>query len=199
MTGTRPTDGRHERSTRTRAAIVRAHRSLIEQGEFSPTTTRIAHEAGVSPRTFFAHFPDLEALFTATAGSVSQDVLARRLTPDPSLPLPERLERFLDNRDALYDFLTPFSLAIRIREQTSPALGGRRAGMAQLSLQDVAATFAPELELLPAREQDDLVAAVETCSTWSTWYHLRQELSLTEAAARRITRRLVLQVLEVPQ
>jgi TetR/AcrR family transcriptional regulator of autoinduction and epiphytic fitness len=197
VTATRRPDGRHERSTRTRAAIVAAHRSLIQQGELAPTTSRIAQAAGVSPRTLFAHFPDVEALFAATSESVSQDVLLLRRPPDPGLPLQERLGLFLDNRDELYRFLTPFSLSVRIREQSSPVLSSRRAAMAGLSLEDVAATFAPELERLPAQEHDELLAAVETCSTWSTWYHLREELGLADDVARGIMRRLVLQVLGV--
>jgi TetR/AcrR family transcriptional regulator of autoinduction and epiphytic fitness len=195
VTATRRSDGRHERSTRTRAAIVAAHRSLIQQGEMAPTTSRIAEAAGVSPRTLFAHFPEVEALFAATAESVSQDVLLLRQAPDPDLPLVERLELFFDNRDEIYRLLTPFSLSVRIREQSSPVLSSRRATMVELSLGDVAATFAPELERLPAQEHDELVAAVETISTWSTWYHLREELGLPDEVARRIMRRLVLQVL----
>lgn len=176
-----------------------AHRSLIQQGELAPTTSRIAEAAGVSPRTLFAHFPDVESLFAATSESVSRDVLRLRRPPDAGLPLRERLDLFLDNRDELYRFLTPFSLSVRIREQSSPVLSSRRAAMAGLSLADVAATFAPELEGRPAREHDELVAAVETCSTWSTWYHLRNELGLADDAARRIMRRLVLQALGVPE
>lgn len=191
-------DGRHERSTRTRASILAAHRALVARGVLAPTTSRIAEEAGVSPRTFFAHFPDLETLLAATADSVYDEVLARRRRPDPALPLSERLDAFLDNRDELYRFLTPFSLAVRIREQTSPALRERRGSMARLSLQDVAAAFAPELQGLPVDEQEDVVAALETCTTWSTWYHLREELVVGEAAARRIMTRLALQVLQVP-
>lgn len=172
-----------------------AHRSLIQQGELAPTTSRIAQAAGVSPRTLFTHFPDVEALFAATSESVSEDVLLLQRSPDPGLPLPERLELFLDNRDELYRFLTPFSLSVRIREQSSPVLSSRRAAMASLSLQDVATTFAPELAERPEQEHDELVAAVETCSTWSTWYHLRNELGLADEPARGIMRRLVLQVL----
>ena len=192
-------DGRHERSVRTRAAILAAHHRLIVAGESSPTTTRIAAEAGVSPRTFFAHFPDVEALFAATADDVSAGVLARRRRPVLSLPLAERVDAYLEARDDIYGYLTPYSLAVRPREQTSPALLERRSALAQLSQRDVADAFAPELLGLPVDERDDMVALLETVTTWSAWYHLREELGLGAEAARRITRRALLQLLDAPR
>ena len=102
-------DGRHQRSTRTRAAILAAHWGLIVEGQFSPTTARIAEAAGVSPRTFFSHFPDLETLFVATTDAVYKKIVSCRRWVEVCLPLGARTEKFLAWRLDLYAFLTPFS------------------------------------------------------------------------------------------
>ena len=69
--------------------------------------------------------------------------------------------------------------------------------IAVASLDDVAATFAPELDQFPVEQCAGVATTLETCTTWSTWYHLAEELGLGSAAARQATHRLVLQVLEV--
>src|SRR4051794_41945585 len=55
-------DGRVARSARTKLAIVDALRSLHHDGDLRPTATRVADRAGVSLRTVWQHFDDLEAL-----------------------------------------------------------------------------------------------------------------------------------------
>ncbi|MEO6203875.1 MAG: TetR/AcrR family transcriptional regulator [Mycobacteriales bacterium] len=189
---TRP-DGRHERGHRTRAAILAAHQALIQAGEVAPTTARIAERAGVGQRTLFAHFPDLETLFAATTEAVYERVRSLQRPVDPSLSLPERTDEFLTVREEIYRYLTPFSLAVRVREQSSSVLRERRAAMGQLSMADVGDTFATELAGAP--DYDDALAGLESIVTWASWYHLSQELDLGPAAARRIMRGLVLQIL----
>ena len=62
-----PLDGRVARSHRTRAAIVDALISLLEEGNVQPTVEEIAARAGVAPRTVFQHYADREALFAAVS------------------------------------------------------------------------------------------------------------------------------------
>ena len=61
-TAARP-DGRFERSRRTRTAVIDALLELQAEGELSPSAKRVAEQAGVSPRTMYLHFADMEALF----------------------------------------------------------------------------------------------------------------------------------------
>lgn len=62
----RRSDGRTLRAERTRAAIIDAHMALMLEGDPQPTARRVAERAGVSLRTLWGHFADLEALFAAT-------------------------------------------------------------------------------------------------------------------------------------
>lgn len=59
-------DGRTARAERTRNAIVDAHLALIDEGDLNPTGERIAERAGISPRTLWTNFKDMETLFAAT-------------------------------------------------------------------------------------------------------------------------------------
>ena len=55
-------DGRRERSARSRAAIITATLTLLDNGNLSPTAKQISVEAGVGLRSFFRHFEDMDAL-----------------------------------------------------------------------------------------------------------------------------------------
>ena len=60
--GSEPADGRIARSHRTRRAIVDAMRALHGEGDLRPSASRIAGRAGVSLRTVWQQFADMEAL-----------------------------------------------------------------------------------------------------------------------------------------
>src|ERR1044072_5768679 len=61
------TDGRSARAARTRDAVVEALLSLLDEGNLRPTARQVAERAGVSLRSVYVHFDDLEDLFTAAA------------------------------------------------------------------------------------------------------------------------------------
>ena len=56
-------DGRRARGIRTRDAIVSALIDLIAGGDIAPTAQRIADRAGVSVRSVYQHFTDVEGLY----------------------------------------------------------------------------------------------------------------------------------------
>ena len=62
-----PADGRAARSHRSRRAIVNAMRELHAEGDHRPTAPRVAERAGVSLRTVWQQFADMETLLVAAA------------------------------------------------------------------------------------------------------------------------------------
>ena len=58
-------DGRRLRSERCKQSILDACEVLMREGNLVPTAQMISDTAGVPIRTFFRHYPDMEALFYA--------------------------------------------------------------------------------------------------------------------------------------
>ena len=86
-----PIDGRTARAVRTRGRLVDATIALVEEGDLRPTAPRIAERAGVSVRSVFQHFDDLETLFSAVGIRVVER-LAKLVRPiDPAAPLEIRV------------------------------------------------------------------------------------------------------------
>src|SRR4051794_7539538 len=74
--GTRTaSDGRTARSQRTRDSVVEALLDLLNAGNPRPTAREIAEQAGVSLRSVYVHFDDLEDLFLAATGRHLERIL----------------------------------------------------------------------------------------------------------------------------
>ena len=69
-------DGRRRRSVRSRQRIVEALLGLIRDGEMHPSAAQVAQKAGVSLRTVFRHFEDMESLNREMGAIIEDEILA---------------------------------------------------------------------------------------------------------------------------
>ncbi|MER7456786.1 TetR/AcrR family transcriptional regulator [Micromonospora sp. NPDC126480] len=183
-------DGRTARAERTRAAIVEAHLALISEGDLRPTGERIAERAGISLRTLWTNFKDMETLFEASGVEVlrQQDAAWRPIPPE--LPLAKRVDAFCRQRAKLLQLIAPSARAAQMREPLSAQLHRNRLKHIERVREEVEVLFAAELERAGAgREQ--LVHALVAASTWSAWSMLRDGLGLGVDQARAVMARTV--------
>lgn len=166
-------DGRTARAQRTRRAILDALLTLIENGDLAPTAPRIAEGAGVSLRSIYQHFEDLEALFGAASGLYTERVLAMATPIGPEGSLPDRLAAFTAQRARILEAMTPVRRAALLQEPFSAQLRESRRRMEALGRAEIARVFATELDRLPAEDRREVHAALEAASGWSAFEHLR--------------------------
>jgi AcrR family transcriptional regulator len=187
-------DGRAARSRRTRLAIVDAAIRLIEAGDVAPTARAMAEEAGVSERTLFVHFADLEELHAATAERHLQaEVLAHRPI-DPHLPLADRLRSFTRQRGRALERMTPLRLVALRFEQGSPALQRSRLRWAALARSELQSAFAGELRA--ADHPRATLAAAQAATSWAAWDQLRTAQGLSPGAASAAMRLALERILD---
>lgn len=188
-------DGRKLRGRRTREAVVEAFLSLIEDGDPQPSARNIAERAGVSLRSVFQHFSDLEALYLA-AGMREMGKVGPMLAPiDPHLPRDERVTRFVAQRVHALEAMAPVAKAARLREPFSHQLRTNRDGLKRQFRIGIEETFVGELKALRKAERDNVVEAILAAGSFSAWYALREEQRLdvgrAEAILDLIVRRLI--------
>ncbi|MFI6781569.1 TetR/AcrR family transcriptional regulator [Micromonospora sp. NPDC050276] len=183
-------DGRTARAERTRAAIVEAHLALISEGDLRPTGERIAERAGISLRTLWTNFKDMETLFEASGAEVlrQQDAAYRPISP--GLPLAKRVDAYCRQRARLLQLIAPSARAAQMREPVSEQLHRNRLKHIERVRDEVEALFAVELaEAGQGREQ--LLNALVAASTWQAWSMLRYGLDLGVDQARAVMSRTV--------
>jgi AcrR family transcriptional regulator len=183
-------DGRTARAERTRKAIVEAHFELICEGDLKPTGERIAQRAGVSLRTLWSNFKDMEALFAATGELLSQAQAAVYRPVPADQPLSDRLDQFCRQRMRMLEIIAPAARASALKEPFSPQLRRNRAKAIAKVRAEIEDIFARELAVAgPGRER--LLDALTVACTWSAWSMLRDELGLAAEDARAVLRHTV--------
>ena len=183
-------DGRTERAERTRRALVDALLALLDEGELRPTAERIAARAGVSERSLFQHFPDREQLFEAVARQQYERVVPTLRPVDASLPLPDRIDAFVEQRARLYELSKGVRRAASLLEPDSGAVAGWLVAARKAGVADVERVFRDELERAPEEQRPVLRAALVSASAWTAWesYRFHQGLGIGRArAAMRAT------------
>jgi AcrR family transcriptional regulator len=184
----RPADGRAARSHRSRRAIVDAMRALHAEGDLRPTAPRVAERAGVSVRTVWQQFADMETLLVEA--NRRDNEIMRSLTQriDPDQPLAARVAQFTGQRARILEQMTPSWRAARLYEPFSAELTrnkGRTLATAKAHLEKV---FTRELAELAEAGRQQLVNGLHAVSVWSFWESLRTELNLDPAQAEGLLR-----------
>lgn len=182
-------DGRVARSERTRAAVVGAALALIGGGDLRPTAARVASRAGVSLRTVFQHFQDMDLLYVTAAEQQNQRMSSLLAPPPPNGPLDVRIEAFVAHRARLLEAITPVRRAALLSEPFSDVLATRLRATRLLAKRDVERAFAPELRALPAAERREVAAALTMATAWPAWESLRAHQVLGVRRARDVMSR----------
>jgi len=175
-------DGRTNRAVRTRIAVVDALLALNEKGNLRPTAREIAEEAGVSLRSIYVHFDDVESLLVAAAIRLAEHLQSLGLPLITDGALEGRVDRLLTHRRRIYEAWPGVRRAALLQEPFSPALqraldAGRAAGRAEIDR-----VFGSEIAAA-GQGSKRLRQALSLITGFSTWDVMRryQGLSADEA------------------
>ncbi len=196
---TQTVDGRTARSARTRAAVVTAVLELVRGGNPRPTAKEIAARAGISLRSVYVHFDDLDDLFAA-AGARQADEIAHLLySVDAALPLPERIEEVVRQRALLWEALAPVRRAALVWASSSPSLQERSQAVTQRSIRDLSRIFATEVGRVDPEVAPVLLEAVNVAASSGAWEVLRIERELSVEDATVVVTTTLTALLEDPR
>jgi AcrR family transcriptional regulator len=192
--GERAADGRHARSERSRQAMVDALLALLREGVVRPSSAQIAERAGVTQRTLFNQFGDMESLVTAACGRQ----VRRYLELQPSAgtgPVEERVRRYCLGLERLLEEI----MHVRWAVLTNPGMPPTGTRVVRNSLlftrRQLREAFAPELEPLDAATCDEVLDALELETDPVVWRLRRVQQELTPDECRAVVQRTILALL----
>lgn len=180
-------DGRRARGLRTRDAIVGALLDLIGSGESAPTAQRIADRAGVSVRSVYQHFTDVEGLYADASARLNTIVSSMRHPIDPAWPRERRVEEYVSQHAAVLEAITPFSRAARLMEQSSKVIQSNRAALQREHRERLSSVFGQELNATREPARTVLLNALDAATSWSAWEHLRADGLGARTARQAVT------------
>ncbi len=179
-------DGRSLRSARTRRLVVDVFLDLLGEGEAQPTAQQVADRSGVSMRSIFRLFEDVDALHSA-AVAAQIDRVAHLFVPAPGEgPQAQRIHAMVDSRAQLFEAIAPVRrFALRLAP-TSPPIRDHLDRANKLLRSQLAALFDAELSRLPPSRRSDVLDALDLVTSFEAWDRLRVVQEQSQRAARRI-------------
>jgi AcrR family transcriptional regulator len=186
ITKTARTDGRSARAERTRDAVVDAFLTLADEGHLRPTARQISERAGVSLRSVFQHFEDLETLFATAADHQVERLRPLNVQIDPDAPFDDRLAQFTKARCAILERVSPVRRAALLAAPFSDVLAQRLQWSRQMNREEVERVFANELSSFPAAKRRLVLASLHSCTDWYTWETLRVHSGLSFEDATKV-------------
>ncbi|MDG2217447.1 MAG: TetR/AcrR family transcriptional regulator [Acidimicrobiales bacterium] len=141
-------DGRRARRDRNRESVVDALLELYGEGHMRPSLDLVAQRSGVSHRSVFRYFEDLNELDRVAIERFHER--CAHLFEIPALgegSLSARIERLVDQRLILHDATAPVARVARMRAPTHPVLAENIVTNREVLRRQVAAHFAVEFEL----------------------------------------------------
>jgi TetR/AcrR family transcriptional regulator, regulator of autoinduction and epiphytic fitness len=172
-------DGRSVRRARNRDAVVDAMLALHREGRLNPSSDEIAQRAGLSPRSLFRYFTDIDDLCRAAIARQQE-----RITPltaidvAPEAPLVERIDALVRVRCRLFEETTGTATVARLRAPSQPLIADQLQQARTYFRQQVRRLFAAELAALgPAAPA--ALAAADVLASFESYQLLRRDQGLT--------------------
>jgi AcrR family transcriptional regulator len=187
--GTRPptTDGRQLRRQRNREAVVEALLDLYRGGNLRPSTEEIAARSGLSPRSLFRYFDDVDDL-TRTAMKRQEERVLPLVPVDarPDAPLAARIEALATQRFRLFDAIGNAATVSRLRAPFHPFLAAELSQNRKFLRKQLRMLFAPELTAMDKSAASSVLAAADVLTSFESWQLLRQDQALGPERARAV-------------
>jgi AcrR family transcriptional regulator len=188
---TEKTDGRRERTKRTRAAIVSALTAILDEGRIEPTAAEIAERAGVAVRSIGQHFASREELLLAVSEHHASRLRRGRAAAGWSFE--ERLSAFVAERARVLEASRAMRGAAAVVVARSPSVAKAVGVAAKERRKESAALFAEEVARQADPEAAERMLALVTSGR--AWDAMRSELGLGLKAAREQLKRMILAAL----
>lgn len=179
---TEPEDGRHARRDRNRLAVVDAMLTLYAEGNLDPSSDEIAERAGLSPRSLFRYFDDLDDLVrVAIARQHERLQPMAQLDVSAGAPLADRIARLVQQRLRLFEAISSVGIVSRVRAPFQPLIASELAISRSFLRRQIEHLFAPELAARGAGAVS-AVAAIDVLTSFESLQLLRHDQQLDRAA-----------------
>lgn len=172
-----------------RRLVVDAFIDLALEDGGPPTPEGVAGRSGVSRATCFRYFSTLTELRNEAATRVMERFPELFTIPDIGTgTLEQRVERYVDAKVELHEFLHPLELLTRTRagidSETADFIDATRQFLADQARQH----FGPELDSMSPAEREDMVSTIAVLASVESWQQFRRSYGRSPAQTRRAWR-----------
>ncbi len=171
-------DGRRLRREQNRGAVIDALLALFRDGVYQPSSAQIAARAGLSPRSLFRYFDDVDDLHTAAARQILLALPLLRLTILPSDPTAAKIGALVQARVRLFERIGPAARALRVSAHRHDLLARELEQNRSFFRAQLREVFEPELAAGPQLA----LPAIDVLCSFESYELLRRDQGLSCAS-----------------
>ena len=188
---TGPSDGRRQRSERTRRAIVEAFLALLRDDPRIPTAAKVAERAGYSVRSVFERFPDMLALRIAAADQAFAEASTQAVALDVDGDRLARIRSQVETRGNTCEKWLPLWRAVNANSGETAELRARIRLMREAIRQRVELMYRRELANLTEPARLHTLIAIEAVTDFESWGRMRDLYGLSFEEACEVWKRAI--------
>jgi AcrR family transcriptional regulator len=193
------TDGRLLRRERNREAVVEALLDLYQDGNLRPSTEEIAARSGLSPRSLFRYFDDVDDL--TRAAMQRQQERVQPLVPidtEPGASLEVRVRSLVEQRFRLFDMVGNAAIVSRLRSPFQPVLATQQRQTHAYLRKQIALLFTPELAAMETAAARAVLTAADLMTTFEAYQLLTGDQAVAPAEAQALICAGLMLILQAP-
>jgi AcrR family transcriptional regulator len=180
-------DGRSLRRERNRQDIVNALLGLIENGETEISAALIASKAGLSERSIFRYFDDVEDLYRSVCDLAFSKEIEFALIDDAGFgSLDTKIENFVNQRVRIYTMNEKIAPAARSFAFKNPIIKNQLVFGRKLLRAQITKHFAEELSAFDKSEQQVAVATIDALTTFESYDMMRSDQKMSVQTIKSI-------------
>jgi len=180
-------DGRSLRRERNRQDIVDALLGLIENGETEISAALIASKAGLSERSIFRYFDDVNDLYRSVCDLAFSKEIEYALIDDVSIgSLDTKIENFVNQRVRIYTMNEKIAPAARSFAFKNPIIKNQLVVGRKLLRTQIIKHFAQELSVFDKQQQQVAVAIIDSLTTFEYYDMMRSDQKMSVQAIKSV-------------
>lgn len=183
------TDGRRAWRERNRNAVVDALLDLYEEGVVSPSADDIAAHSGISRRSLFRYFDDMDDLCRVAIARHSDRVSHLfRIDALCEGGLGKRSDALVQQRTRLFEAVAPVARVARMRSLLQPIIAEQLKADGALLRRQLERHLEPELRHLDPQARRRTLVAADVLTSFESYDLLTRCLSLSPEEAGAVMR-----------
>ena len=180
-------DGRSLRRERNRQDIVDALLGLIENGETEISAALIASKAGLSERSIFRYFDDVNDLYRSVCDLAFSKEIEYALIDDAGIgSLDTKIENFINQRVRIYTMNEKIAPAARSFAFKNPIIKNQLVVGRKLLRTQIIKHFAEELSVFDKQQQQVAVAIIDSLTTFEYYDMMRSDQKMSVQTIKSI-------------
>lgn len=181
------TDGRNMRRARNRQTIVAALLELYDEGQIDVSAAEISNRAGLSERSLFRYFEDVDDLYRAACDTQFDRIaLVAEINDLGRGTFASKVDRFVDQRIRLFKKVGNIGRVARAHSQRVSAINTQLGKGRKILRDQMLRHFGDELAAMAQPVRLAAISGIDVLCSYESYELMRRDQGLSDVAVKSV-------------